>query len=247
MIAQSFSRWMTTLRQPGVWTGAVWSILFLLLMVALLLAAGQSALLSRSLHPTSLATPAPATNPGISFLVMYVILIGVGPFWTAGLYGLYGAAIKGESVGFGTFWQMGRKLYGRGWGLVLYAMIYGAVLGLVAVILIAGLKVLWGGILVGVLVVLSLPWATRMSGGLFVDAKKWGASFKGSFRGGHFWAFLGGILVAVLGYLILYGLFVLLGRVSVVLALILYLVFALAMSVAAPLWAFALYDVEARG
>ncbi len=247
MIAAAISLWKTTIRRPGVWTGIVWAVLFALLWVVLVLATGQRALLTRTLHPATLATPAPAPTAGaaVSVLVMYVILLGVGPFWMAGMYGMYGRAIKGETVGFRTFWQMGRKFYGRGWGLLGYTMLYGIALGLVAVGLIVGLKVA-GEIVLGALVLLSLPWVIRMTGRLFVDGETWGASFRGSFRGGHFWALVGGILLAVVAYAIVYALFVLLGRVSIALAAVVYILFDMGISVAGPLWAFALYHAEAN-
>lgn len=113
--------WMTSRRalsRGGTWTVLVWSALFILLFVGGLLAAGARTLLTAMLHPQIIGgTPTLATSTMghnlIGIFILYLVAIGIGPFYLAGVYGLLGLAVQGQTVSWRKFWAMGRRCYGR--------------------------------------------------------------------------------------------------------------------------------------
>lgn len=237
--------WMTTRRalsHGGTWTGLVWTIGFGVVLVACLVAAGAHSLLTTMVHrQIGRATPyAAAGHPFTGLIVIYLVLLGIGPFFIASLYGLYGAAVQDHPIVWRTFWTMGKKLYGRGWGLYLYILIYVAVLGIILAIL-AGLLHGVGAVLTLLAVIASLPWILRMTGGLFVDQYTWGRSFKSSFRRSHYWSLLASMLLSVLAYGIILALALLVLHLLGLIGVVLYFALELVLGVAGPVWFFALY------
>ncbi|NMP24019.1 hypothetical protein [Sulfobacillus harzensis] len=243
MLSEGLRIWRATISKGAVWSTLIWSIVFVLLLVAILAAVGAGTLASSFYHPTLPGTaPVTPVQPGRDLAgvgVMYLVILAAGPFLLAGLYGLYGQAVAGVPVAWRSFWSFATRFYGRAWGLYFFGFLWMIALSIVAGLLVAALHVV-GGVVAGVIFVLSLPWAIRMAGGLFVDRLSWGESFRQMFQSRHYGALLGGLFLAVLVYMILVGLSLLLARVSVI-GIILYIVVALFLSVAVPVWGFSLY------
>lgn len=248
MLQQSWQRWIQTIRQPGTWTVAIWSLAFGLIMFLTVAVLGGGAIFLHALHPfsslTSGATPHPNPVQSVKNLIaMYVVILGIGPFFTGGAYGVLAAAVTGEPIYWRTFWEMGRRNYGRAWGLILYGIIYTIILLIVLFILIASLHVV-GGVIGAIFVFLSLPWVLRMFGGLFMENLSWGKSFKASFRGPSYaWLLLALVLVAI-GYGVLFALLALIMHFIAAIGIGLYVVAEMALSVIVPVWLFAFYYTE---
>lgn len=244
MFTEALSLWQRTLKQGAVWSTIVWSLLFTVLLIVLLIAVGAGALASAFYHPTLGLTSSvtPAIQPGAAFGALgaiYILLILAGPFLYAGMYGLFGQAVAGEAVSWRSFWTFAVKFYGRAWGAAFLTILWSFALSLVGVVLFLIMHVA-GIVIAAVCLVLSIPWFIRMTGGLFVDRLRWGESFKRMFRGPHYGGLLGGTLLGLVAYALVFGLILLLiahGALGVVV----YGILALALSVAAPVWLFSLY------
>lgn len=243
MLAESLRLWGATIKKGAVWSTLIWSVVFLLLMVVILAAVGAGALASSIYHPTLPgAAPLAAVQPGRALAgvgIMYLLILAAGPFLVAGMYGMFGQAVAGASVTWRSFWSFAARFYGRSWGLYFFAFLWILALSLIGGVLIASLHVI-GGVITGMAFVLSLPWSLRMAGGLFVDRLTWGESFRQTFRSHHYGGLLGGLLLAVLAYAVLVGLSLLLMRAAGI-GIIVYFTVVLFLSVAGPIWGFALY------
>lgn len=243
MLTESLRLWGATIKKGAVWSTLIWSVVFLLLMVVILAAVGAGTLASSIYHPTLPgAAPLAAAQPGRALAgvgIMYLLILAAGPFLVAGMYGMFGQAVAGASVTWRSFWSFAARFYGRSWGLYFYAFLWILALSLVGGVLIANLHVV-GGVITGLAFILSLPWSLRMAGGLFVDRLSWGESFRQTFRSRHYGGLLGGLLLSVLAYAILVGLSLLLMRAAAA-GIILYFAVLLFLSVAGPIWGFALY------
>ena len=236
------------LKQGGTWTALVWiAALFIGLMGLTILVAGGS-LGSLLFHPGFLKPGESAKMVARSlgsaldglFLVFVVALAAI-PFLRAGVFGLYGQTVQGRTVSWRTFWVLGKKLYGRAWGLTGYLVLY--VLTLVLFALIGFWLVrLWGLAAAGALAFLMMPWGLRMAGGLFADHLTWSDSFRRSFTRKYYGSLLGGLALGMLGYwvvVIVVGLgLYFLGIASMPLLVGLDSVLA---DVVFPVWCFALY------
>ncbi len=244
MLSDGLRIWRSTIKQGAVWSTVVWSLVFLLLMILVLSAAGAGTLATSFYHPslpgtTSLAAPAPSgALAGVG--VMYLVLLAAGPFFIAGLYGLFGQAVAGEPITWRSFWSYALRFYGRAWGLYFFLFLWMMALSLIGGLLVVALHVV-GGLLTAVAFILSLPWMIRMTGGLFVDRLSWGESFRRMFQGRHYGGLLGGLFLAAIIYVILFGLALVIMKGTAALGIILYFAIVLYLSVAGPLWGFALY------
>ena len=171
---------------------------------------------------------------------MYLVLLAAGPFFVAGLYGLYGQAVAGEMITWRSFWSYAVRFYGRAWGFYLFLFLWMIALSIVGGLLVVALHVV-GGLLAAAAFVLSLPWMIRMTGGLFVDRLTWGESFRRMFQGRHYGGLLGGLFLAAVVYVLLWVMALALIKAAGALGIILYFAIVLGLSVAGPLWGFALY------
>ncbi len=247
MLSEGLRIWRGTIGKGAVWSTLIWSIVFVLLMVVILTAVGAGTLVSSIYHPTLPGTaPLPTMQPGRAIAglgVMYLVILAAGPFLLAGVYGLLGQAVAAAPVTWKSFWSFAARFYGRAWGLYLFGFLWILALSIVGGLLSIPLHLV-GGILAGVAFILSLPWALRMAGGLFVDRLTWGESFRQMFQRRHYGGLLAGLFLAVLAYVAVLGLSLLLSRVSAV-GFVLYFVAALFLSVAVPVWGFALYRAAA--
>ncbi len=244
MLSRTWATSRRALSRGGTWTALVWSALFVILLVAGLLLVGGNALLSAMVHPhfigSPLMSPTQAKQILLGMLALYGVLLVVGPFFMAGIYGMFGEVVKDRPVSWGTFWSMGKKLYGRGWGLYLYLLIYAIVLGIVGGIL-GGLLHVVGLVVLMLAIIASFPWLLRMTAGLFVDQYTWGQSFKASFMGARYLALLGTMLLSVLFYgVILVAIFKATSFLGVF-GLALYFACEMVLSIVGPVWFFALY------
>lgn len=244
MLTTAWSTTKRALSQGGTWTVLVWSASFMLLLIGALAAGGARSILLTMLHPhINSAAPVPPTAVRsilTGILALYAVLLVVGPFFIAGIYGLFGQAVNGLPVSWGTFWVMGKKLYGRAWGLYLYMLIYFVALSIVATALIAFLHAVGVGITI-LIVIASLPWMLRMTGGLFVDHYKWGQCFSRSFTRSRYLPLLGTMLVTLIFYGVLGFMAQTLPHVLGIPGLILYFGIEIVLGVIGPVWFFALY------
>jgi hypothetical protein len=124
-------------------------------------------------------------------------------------------------------------VYGRAWGALLYFLLYFLAAFMLFMCFFQLLH------LVGI-----FAWAVRMLGGLFVDRASWGASFRQSFHGSHYGMMLAGIILTAAGYLVIGGISVELAKLLGVVGVVLYFLIDLRLSVAPPVWLFALYHAE---
>ncbi|HBQ94668.1 MAG: hypothetical protein M1294_08385 [Firmicutes bacterium] len=245
MLFNAVKMWFQALKQGGTWTTLVWMAVFSLTFFLLLLVVGGTTLAGAMFHsgfsPTTGVTPtSPVAHFAIGVLIVYILMMVATPFLTAGLYGLYGQAVQGNKVSWGTFWAMGRKLYGRGWGLMGYVFLYLLVIAFFAAIVIFSLHAV-GIVLVAAAIILTLPWALRMTGGLFVDQNTWGNSFRASFQKAYYGQLLLGVFLGAIGYLILIVLDLALTHALGAVGIVIYLILELVFAVAIPVWLFALY------
>ena len=166
------------------------------------------------------------------------------PLSIAGLFGVLGAAVRGERLGITSFWRSSRTLGDRAWGWVAYEILVGLSVGGAAV----GLSALVGGLgfwLTGLAGVLMTPWMLRMCGGLFVDQWSWQESFRRSFHGSAYGAVLLGLVLSGIGVA---------GSVLVAvtwlrhsaLGLLILLFLGGGCPLLVPLWGLVLYDTERR-
>ena len=242
------------LKQGGTWTILVWmAALFVGLVMLTMLVAGGS-LGPLLFHPgffkpgESAKTVARSLGSAIDglFLVFVLALIAV-PFLRAGILGLYGQVVQDQPVSWGTFWTLGKKLYGRSWGMVGYEMLYVITLALLAFLFFRLDQILGVVAAVGC-GFLMLPWGLRMIGGLFVDQLTWGDSFRRSVTLRHYGPLLGGLVLGLLGYLVI---FFILGLVLHFLGGfgqgILVASDVVLMGVIGPVWGLALYAAAMQG
>jgi hypothetical protein len=253
MLAAAFATCRRALSQGGTWTALAWMLLFLLVLMGVAVALGASLLTSLMTHPSfpglggSPPKP-PLAGPALSGMMagiagLYVVILGIGPLFYGGLYGLFAQAVQGEPVGWSTFWSQARRCYGRAWGILLYAFLFGLATMLAFMILLGVLHA--AGVALGVvLTVLAVPWAIRMAGGLFVDRLGWRESFGKSFRGPAYWSVVAAVLLTGLVYLAAMAVVVLLIHAAAALGLVLYWLFIMALSVAGPVWLFSVYRAE---
>ena len=244
MLFNAVKIWLHALKQGGTWTTLVWMAVFSLISFLLFALVGGSALIGAMLHsgsPSAPITPnSSITHFAAGVLAVYLIMFIATPFLTGGIYGIYALEVQGEQTSWGTFWKMGKKLYGRGWGLIGYVILYLLVIGIFAAIVIFTLHI--PGIILAIAVfILTLPWGLRMTGGLFVDQNTWGTSFRNSFRKAYYWQLLIGMFIGVLGYLLVLFLDMVLTHALGFVGIALYLILELAFAVVVPLWLFALY------
>ncbi len=242
MVSRTFELFRRAIAMKGVWTTVVWSAILEAISLAIAFASGQG---SSLVHPFSFgATPSTQTpnlspTSGIVVLVLFVF----GPFVTAGVYGMLGAAVKGEEVGWASFIPYARKLYGRAWGAVLYYLIYVAAFAIVVGLLFLAIHTV-AFVIASLLLIGSFPWAIRMLGGLFVHHYRWGQSFKASFRGRSYWGMLGTGLLGMVGILIGYGILALLATLLHGVGEVVYYLGGLFLSVLVGCWFFSLYWAE---
>ncbi|PSR24842.1 MAG: hypothetical protein C7B43_18080 [Sulfobacillus benefaciens] len=253
MLRNAVKMWLNGLKQGGTWTTLIWMAIFSLTFFLLLLAIGGASLAGTMLHPgftqplgTSSTSASAATHLVVGVVFVYLLMLGATPFLTGGIYGLYGQAVQGIKVSWGTFWTMGKKLYGRGWGLIGYVILYVMVIGIFASIVIATLHVT-GIILALAAFILTLPWGLRMTGELFVDQNTWGKSFRQSFQKRYYGQLLLGLALGAIAYLLLIFLDVMLVHALGAVGIALYLILELVFAVAVPLWLFALYAATKTG
>jgi hypothetical protein len=266
MLAETLQLWKRSVGQGGTWTVLVWMLASGVVLTAVFGLLAVIALQSSHLFPFhpgvnpfgSPLVPAPLPLGGTApfghppffaptalrafigpLVAMLFVYLAVVPFMAAGIYGTLSRAIMGDPVTWGTFWTMARRLYTRAWGLIAYAICYLVALAVVTAILFAVVKG-FALVLVGLGPFFSIPLWVRMMGGLFMDERRFGESFRRSFGGGHYWGILGG---SVLGAVVMsIGMLVLLG-LSHLTALfgIVYFLASIALTVAAPSWFLALY------
>jgi hypothetical protein len=252
MLGETLGAWKRVIGQPGSWTLIVWMLGFGSVLGGLFLALGIGAVWSALPHtPGALSfgiSPqlAPSLLAHLATLLAVVVLTALllGPFMTAGLYGTIARAVAGERVGWGTFWRSARRLYGRAWGLVLYSIMYTVALAIASAILVA---VLHGAGFLGMMAafILSIPFAIRMLGGLFLDELGFGESFTRSFGGPHYGGLLGGALLGVLVMMAGLGILAALGLALGSIIMVVYYLVSLGLVVAAPAWFLALYRAAA--
>ncbi|WP_053959843.1 hypothetical protein [Sulfobacillus thermosulfidooxidans] len=244
MLSKAIAIWQQALQQAGTWTALVWTAAFSLLLFLVLALIGAGGIFSLLIHPVYMNNPSGlsynmARFAG-SFLIIDLILLAAGPFLTAAIYGLYGQAVRGERVSWETFWIMGRRLYGRGWGFVLYVILY-----FLALMMFAGIIVMLlhriGVILVLLAFVLSMPWVLRMTGGLFVDQLTWSQSLAASFRSSHYGTLLLGIILTGIVYVLAMGLVFFVIHILGFVGSILMFLIDLILSVVGPVWLLSLY------
>lgn len=243
MVSRTFALFRRAIRIKGVWTTVVWSAI---LEAMSLLGAAASGNGSRLLvHPFSFSasSPTPSTNFSAATGIVALVLLVIGPFISAGIYGMFGAVVKGEEVGWTSFIPFARKLYGRSWGVILYYGMY-----MVAFVIVVGLLYLAihavAFLIAGLFMIGSFPWALRMLGGLFVHHHRWGQSFKASFRGGRYWGMLGTGLLGILGAIVGYGILAFLATILHGVGVVLYYLGGLFLSVLVGCWFFSLYWAE---
>ncbi len=248
MLTHALTLWGRTLRQRAVWSMLIWTVVFVLLLMVVLMVLGAGALASAFDHP-SFSTPfTVAPHPGHllgGIAAMYLVLLAAGPFVSAGVYGLYGQAVAGVRVTWRSFWTFGAQFYGRAWGLIAFLLIWTAALSLVSTVLVGFLHVI-GVLLVGLGFVLSWPLVMRMMGGLFVDRLSWSASFRAMFQKRHYGGLLGGAVLMLVAYAVLILLAVGLMHAVAVLGFLLYFAMMLFLAVAGPVWVFALYRANGK-
>ncbi|OLZ09082.1 hypothetical protein [Sulfobacillus thermosulfidooxidans] len=247
MLSRALTIWQQALQQAGTWTAIVWTAAFSLLLFLVLALIGAGGIFALIAHPAFMSNPNVlsynmARFAG-SFLIIDLILLAAGPFLTAAIYGLYGQAVRGERVSWETFWIMGRRLYGRGWGFILYIILYFLALMIFAGILVMLLHRI-GVIVVLLSLILSMPWVLRMAGGLFVDQLPWSQSFAASFRSAHYGSLLLGIILTGIVYIFVIGLvFFIIHSLGFVGSILMFLI-DLVLSVAGPVWLLSLYVAD---
>lgn len=241
----AFRLWRGALAQSAVWTVLIWLVLFGALLGFVLVGLGAGAMAALILHPVPVGA-SPAVSRSVmahamgAILGVYVIALAVGPFVTAGAYGVFSGAVTGTSITWHSFWTLGERRYGHGWGLFLFILLWILALVMMATLL--------GSVLHGVGVALAIlaaiasgPYVVRMVGGLFVDDQTWIASFRGMFHGAGY----GFLLVATVVGFAVYTLISLIGFTLAhalgVVGLAIESAMMLAMGVAGPLWFFSIY------
>lgn len=243
MLNQAFILWRNAIRQGAVWSTLIWSIGLILVLVLGFIAVGAGALASNIFHPQLMTLGyAPPLSGGIGLLVgilvLFVVMIALGPFLVAGTYSLFGRAVMGEPITWKSFWTLAKQDYGRGWGLYLVVLIWCLAFGLVGGILFATLHVT-GIILTVIALFFTMPLALFIVGGLFVDRLSWGKSFSSMFHPAHYGTLLLGCLVLAFVYGFLYLIVLLQLRYGAL--RIIYYPAAFFIGVAGPIWGFALY------
>ncbi|MGC8489766.1 MAG: hypothetical protein ACP5QO_16315 [Clostridia bacterium] len=252
MLGDTFDAWKRVIGQPGSWTLIVWMLGFGSVLGGLFLAFGIGAVWSALPHtPGALSSGispqlAPSLLAHLATLLAVVVLTSLllGPFMMAGLYGTIARAVAGERVGWGTFWWAARRLYGRAWGLVLYSIMYTVALAIASAILVSVLHAA-GSLVMMAALILSIPFAIRMLGGLFLDERGFGESFTRSFGGPRYGGLLGGALLGVLVMMAGLGILAVLGLALGSVIMVVYYLVSLGLVVAAPAWFLALYRVAA--
>ncbi|PSR24307.1 MAG: hypothetical protein C7B43_19435 [Sulfobacillus benefaciens] len=241
MWASAFSLWKHAVRQPAVWSPLVWMGLLIGLLMGVISQMPHPVLVP-VMHPGT-APPHWIVAPAARLRLLWVtagvgvLVLGIGPFITAGTCGLLAQALRGLPMTWRDFWPQAVRLYGRAWG-------YSGFL-----LLMAGLWLLLSGVLSGFLQtgswvvailagVAALPGILRMAGGLFVDRLSWFQSWDALFCRAHYGGLLGGIGLTGAVFLVVYGL---LGEIPGVPGLVLSGALFGILSIAGPLWLLALY------
>ena len=243
MLSRTFALWKGAVRQPAVWTAVIWMGLLMLLTAGGIAITGG---VPSSRIPLYSSTPfngvVPGGGTGISAHAALIILLAgaVSTFIAAGEYGMFGRAVAGETVSWRSFWGYMFQYYGRLWGFVLYTLMWGVCLVLLAVALGLALHSV-GVVLVLIAAFFSWPWAVRMMGGLFVDELSWGQSFSRAFQAPHYGEMLGAVLVALAAYVAAFAAIQLLGLLSAPLGLVLSWAVDLFLLAAGPVWLLAAY------
>ncbi|MCL4318855.1 MAG: hypothetical protein M1596_03035 [Firmicutes bacterium] len=242
MLSRAFSLWRVALRSQAVRSAAIWnaifSCLFLIstdmanpLMSALLFPQADSHLELQLYHPHLLALR--------NFLVLITAVV-VGPWVFSGVYGLLGQVIVGDPIRPNAFVRMAKIFYGKVWGFFLFIWIWMlglALVGFVVLVVLHG----FGFFVVVIVGILSLPGVVRMTGGLFVNRFSWTDSFSEVFNRSGYVLLLIGTVLGLLASTMLGAIgFVLMATPARVAPF--YLI-AVVLSVALPLWLFALYRV----
>ncbi len=245
IISAAMRYWRQAMSQSAIWSAALWTLVFTLLLTLVMTTLGAGTIASAFYHPTSpFAAPLPAvSNPGNvmgGMAAMFILILLAGPFLTAGIYGLFGQAVAGNSITWSSFWRLGGRFYGRAWSMILFLFLWGVALTIVGVLLAALLHTV-GIVIAALLAIGSWPLAIRMMGGLFVNVLTWSESFRGAWTGQGYGAIWGGGLVALLAYIILVGLALVLIKPLGIVGIVLYFLVLLFMDIAVPLWVFAVY------
>ncbi len=248
MLTQAFHYWTAALRQSAIWSVALWTLVFTIILIIALFVVGAGALVTAFSHP-AVAGRFPAVQAGhmiTGLFVMWLILVAAGPFLAAGIYGLLSQAVLERPITWGSFWPLGRQFYGRAWGLMGFGLLWMLALALVGGVL-AGLAHGVGVVITIVLALLSWPLALRMLGGLFVDGLTWTDSFRKIWGLPGYGALWGGGLVAIIAYGLLAVIDLVLIKAMGSIGLVLYMLLSLFLVVAAPLWLLAVYRATQAG
>lgn len=247
MFRQIWQLWFGIWRRPTTGIALVWAVVWNLLSN---LPSALTTGIGRPGHPFSWttvthapSTAAPAVMMSGPALLTTLLFVLTTPFIGAGLYGVLGAAIRGEAVSWARSWSLARRLHGRSWGLLAAGMGYVMVLGLATLALYATMRSAAIGA-AGVLIVGSAPWVVRMVGGLFVERVPWDVSAARIWRGGRYGAVLGALLLGVVGTALVEGLAIGLTDVAPSIGWVWSYVVDPGVAVALSAWAFAVYWVE---
>jgi hypothetical protein len=238
MFSEMVTRTQNGLKQSAVWSVVVWSLVFNLILLAVFAIMGIH--MAPSL--TSFPTPTATAKLGGAALLMLLVMVLAGPYWIAATYGTLAEAANGQPITWGSFWQNGRKMYGRAWGLIGFSLLW--VIGLMIIAMLFGAMLRALGILVIILwIIISLPILIRMTGGLFSRQLTWGQSFSQSFQPagwGTLWLAMAAYSFASIIILLLVSL--ILGHIPVI-GSVLVLFVDVILGVVGGIWAFAAYEV----
>lgn len=240
MFTSAITHWKNAMQQRAIWSGALWSAVFILAFAVITVIVGAGAIFSMFLHPGTPALSGLRHAFGALGL-MGLFLVLAGPFLGAGLYGLYGQAVAGETITWTSFWALGARFYGRAWGMVLYTILWAIAVTMIGALAIDLLHVGFGTVVIILAVILSWPMFLRMLGALFVDARRWRDSVRVSLTGGGYGLLFGGGIVGLLASLILMVMGALLIHPLGIIGRLLYFAIDLFIAVATPVWYLALY------
>lgn len=241
MLAMAMTYWRQTVRQSALWSTVLWTFVFglILMILMLLLGLGSIGLAAVGLR-TSTSFPASIGHLVGGLALMYLVILAAGPFYLAGVYGLVGQAVAGESVTWSSFWRLGVRFYGRGWGLIFFDFLVYLAVTLVGIGLFFAAHTV--GIVVAVILFIAvLPVPLRMIGGLFVDVVPWGQSVRRALQWRGYGAIWGGSFLMLAASAILFLVVVGLFHVSAILGGLGYIVLLLAYAPLAAAWILSVY------
>ena len=241
MFTEIVNRTQNGLKQTAVWSVVIWSLVFTLILFVLFAIMGVHMASTLTSFPT---TPIAMGNFGGAALLGGLIMILAGPYWIAATYGTLAEAANGTSITWGSFWQNGRQMYGRAWGIIGFSGLWGLTMFVIAIIFGALLRSPVLSTLVMMLwMIISLPVLIRMMGGLFSRRLSWGQSFTQSFQPAG-WGILWLAMVAygIASVIVLLLVSLILGHIPVI-GSILVLCADVILEVVGGIWAFSAYEV----